>query len=267
MNKRLARLTDLFEEGSICFLGDDENGKPVTVYIQKPNSFQADESRNDGLVGRIQHVMNLDDPNNMVMVDVLHQVDSWTNDELIDVLVNQKYDEHFSNGINDVESDPDWKEKIEYLRRTPELLEDSKVAEDDPRRKQYAEANTEWTTAVNAAIQKRQEDYRNDLQGKLREDMVEQFLKDYKDKSSLEAYMTEKRITELFYAMRVCEAKRTDEPGEWDHSACDHRVKLMDSRSEVKDLPEHVITKAVETLEDVLVGPRQVANFPAAQNG
>src|SRR4051812_26611329 len=141
MSNRFKRLVDLFETGTECFLGDDEQGKPVLVYIAKLNSFSEDEARQDGLTGRTVHIMELDDPESPIMKSVMYQMNSWSDDELKDARVNQKYEEMYALAMADIDSDPEWKDKLEYLRRGPELLNDAKVKEDDPRRKQLDDYN------------------------------------------------------------------------------------------------------------------------------
>ena len=73
--------------------------------------------------------------------------------------------------------------------------------------------------------------------------------------------MEERRVTELYYAIRVCEASRDGMA--YDHTRCDHRQRALDSRDQVRSLPEQVLVKVIEALDQLNVPQREAGNSDA----
>jgi hypothetical protein len=263
---KLKRITDLFNEGETCFLGDDEDAKPICVWVNKNNSLEEDEARLDAQSARTEILLAMSDPMHPEVVVASMELEEYTNEELFQVATNQKYEESLTLALQDIEADEEWKEKLEYLRRQPELLDEAKVADDDPRRLQITKYNTEYLAHVEELGKKRQDKILADFTEAGRQSVIDSFLKDYKDKISIEHYVLESRVTKLFYAIRECEAIRKENGDGWDHKSCDHSKRLLESRTEVRELPDHVLNLILDTFESLSVGARNVANFPVPQN-
>lgn len=256
MSNRFKRLTDLFTEGQTCFLGDNLEAKPECLYIQKLSSFEDQEAREDGLAARTEKLVELSDNFHPEIVNITQQLEKLSNEELIDARLNQKYEEIYMGAGADVEADPEWKDKLEYLRRGPEILNDASVSEDDPRRKQLADYNKEHLEAYSKHIGKRKAKMKEELGKLARVKIVEDYLDDYKDKLSVDTFYVERKVTQIYYATRDCSATREEPADEfgWNHSNCDHRNKLCESRFQVRELPQHVLDKITETMEALTVG-------------
>jgi hypothetical protein len=262
---KLKRIVDLFSEGNVCFLGDDESAKPVCVWINKNNSIEEEEARMDSQSARTELLLAMASPMHPEMAHLRMIMDEWSDDEMFEAAANHKYEESTINALADVEADKEWTEKLEYLRRQPELLDDANVTEDDPRRAQLEEYNKEYMAKVTELVNERQEKALAEVKAKGRETVEEEFVKMYKDKLAIDHYILEGRITKLYFATRECDAERAGE-GEWKHDKCDHSKRLFSNRSEVREMPEHVLTKILETFDNLTVGARNVANFPEPQN-
>jgi hypothetical protein len=261
---KLKRIVDLFTEGDVCYLGDDIDQKPICVWVNKCNSIEEEEARMDAQAARTGKLLELADPMHPEMQNAMMILEEWSDDELFLSAVNQRAEECVALAMHDIEADTEWKDKLEYIRRQPEILNDAGVAEDDPRRVQLETYTKEYMEHLDELSQKRQDDMLEEIKAKGRREVEDEFLKNYRDKLSIDTYMLENKITRLFFGVRTCDAARNGE--EWDHSQCNHRERLFTHRSEVRELPDHVLSRIAEKFDEVTVGARNVANFPVAQN-
>lgn len=265
MSNKFKRIVDLFSEGETCFLGDDETAKPICVWVNKLNSLEEEEARLDGQSARTEKMVAVADLNHPETQSMYMTLEEWTDEELFQAAANQKGDMMVALAVADVEADEEWKDKVEYLRRQPQILDDAKVAADDPRREQLVETNSKYIAAIEAAYEKRMAEVLEEVKAEGKEKVRDQFIKDYKDRLAIDHYMQERRITQLYFAVRECEAVRAEE-GEWEHKTCDHAKKLMDSRHDVRDLPQHVLDRMLDTYESVQIGSKNVGNFQETQS-
>jgi hypothetical protein len=256
---RLKRLTDLFVEGAELNLGDDEAG-PVLVWINKLNSFEDDEARRDGLAARTERLLQLTEDHAEMRV-VRMQMEKWDVEEMATRTAQQKYEEDYLLAIDDIESDKVWAEKLDFLRRAGHLHGDANLPEDDSRREQFEKANSEYFLAVTAATDKRQKTRRKDLANSPLEDIHTEYVETMKQRLGMEVFLQERKVTEIYYALRDCTATITE--GAYDHTLCDHRTRLLPDRRAVRDLPSNVITRIVETLDQVTVDRRTAGNSDA----
>jgi len=257
---RLKRITDLFVEGDVLVLGDDESGTPVVIWVNKLNSFEDEECRRDGLAARAERLLMLTE-NHPEIVNISIQMDKWSHDDLVEQAARQKYDEDYLLSLDDIESEEAWREKLDYLRRMDTIHNDANLPDDDPRRTEYVKWNEDYYKRLRELADKRQEERRQALTGMSVEDVRSQFLEDVKQRLSMDTFMEERKITEIFFSARDCQGTRVED--RWDHSACNHRVRLIPNRSEVRSLPEDVIRKIVDKLSEVTVDRRTAGNSDA----
>lgn len=263
---RLRRVTDLFVEGTELFLGMDDEQKPVVLWINKLNSFEIEEARRDGVAARGLRLLELTKEDNPERLAITHQLGRWDDEKLRQYRVGQMSDELYLNVINDLEADEEWAEKLPLLRRLPQLLDDENAPEDDPRREQLGDLNTEYLDVLRVRSENAQKAALKELKDVSRKDLEEDYLEAWRNRISLDEFMAERRMTEIFAAVRDCRA--TEAAGatggkRWDHSRCDHTERLLNARSAVKTLPEPVIEKIVDTLEDLTVPQRDSGNSDA----
>lgn len=262
-NKRkLARMTDLFTVGEVAFLGVDENNVPQCVWIQKLNGFQEGEAHKDGYAGKLGYVHRFMDPESSEYIIVSGQIDDLSIEELVSSLVHAHYEESQVLAVADIGVDKEWQEKLEVLNRLPVMMEDSKSDDDDERNKIISEYNAEYLKVAYERTEARQAEYKTDLELLTRDELVDKFIESYKDRNSVEAFITERQVTRLYYAMRDCVATRSADGEKWNHSECDHSVLIAESRKEVREMPEELLIMFREILDRVTVSMRDVENFP-----
>ena len=268
LEDRLRRVTDLFVEGSECYLGMDRDNKPVMIWVNKLNSFEIEETRRDGMVRRGERILQLSKEDSPEYQSIKATLDRWSDEDLRQRRVDQRSEEIYLNTINDLEGDEVWAEKLSMMRRLPTLLDDQKATVDDPRRDQLEKLNNEYLEALRQGQEKRQREFLTEIEQLDRETLEEDYFEAWRNRVSLDEYMEEKRVTELFYAMRDCvatEKGRDSTTGRllWDHSDCNHASRLLQQRKQVRELPETVIEKVIDILDDVTVPFRESGNSDA----
>lgn len=259
---RLRRITDLFVEGETIHLGDDEAGKPVLIWINKLNAFEIEESRRDGIVARGLKMRDLGDETNPERTAFDAEIRLLSDEELRKACVNQRVEEMYLDVIDEVEIDPEMRDKIEMLRRLPEQLADAGVADDDPRHAQLTQVQTEYLEAIRKGQEKRQAEALKDAEQQSREDLAASHFEKWRERQTLDLFMEERRITEIFVSARECYAT-AKEGGGWDHRECDHNQQLLPERALVKKLPPSVVEQMVETLDRITSTARESGNSDA----
>jgi len=254
---RLSRITDLFLEGKEMDFGVDADGLPIVVWVGKLNSFEEEEARRDGSAARSLRMLALNEDAPEVR-EAREELGELTRTELIQIIAAQNFDEDYLLAVDDVESDEEWKEKLEAMRMTF-LLPDADLAEDDPRHEQAYELNRDYLVAINEAATKRQAAREADCQMKDLDDLQDLFIKNWKTRVGMAEFMAEQRSTQLFYALRDCQAVSEGE-GKWNHSRCKH-TRLLSERSQVRSLPEEVLEKGIAMLQQITVDRRTAGNL------
>ncbi len=262
INGRLRRVTDLFVEGEEVFLGLDETGDPVVIWVNKLNSFEIEEARRDGIVQRGLKMRDLAEEDNPERQAFFAEVRLLSDEGLRHAWVNQRVEELYLDVVDEVESAAEMREKAELLRRLPQLLSDAEAAEDDPRRQQLQDLQTEYLEAIRVGQEKRQKEALREAEGYDRADLETSYFEKWRERQTLDIFMEERRITEIFVAARECAAKRVDEVT-WDHSACDHNIRLLPERALVKKLPPGVVERLVDTLDRITATTRESGNWGA----
>lgn len=267
MIDRLRRVTDLFVEGTERYLGMDQDHKPILIWVNKLNSFETEEARRDGLVRRGERILALSKDDNPERRSLEASLARWTDEELASARVGQVSEEIYLQVINDIESEEEWREKLAMMRRLPQLLADQQATDNDPRRKQLDEVTTDYLEEIRKRQETRQKERLAEFTGIERSRLERDFFDSWTNRVSLDEYMEEKQVTELFYAIRDCVAteKGRTEDGVilWDHTDCNHASRLCNERSQVRSLPEAVIEKAIEALESISIPQRESGNSDA----
>jgi hypothetical protein len=265
MFDRLRRVTDLFVEGTEMYLGDDDRGEPVVVWVNKLNSFEVEEARRDAVAARGLRLLELEKEDNPERQAMMLQVHRWDEGRLKKARVDQVSDELYMAAISDLEADEEWADNIATLRRLPTLLRDENAPKDDKRWAQFDELNQEYLSVLQDRLSKLQDEKTREFDQLDRETLVDDFMESWRSRLSLDEFMQEKRRTELFFALRDCKASRVKFDGgeRWEHQGCDHTVRLMESRGQVSSLPEGIIERAMDVMDGVTVPQREAGNSDA----
>ena len=259
---RLRRITDLFVEGTEVYLGDDKDGNPVLIWVNKLNSFEVEEARRDGSSRRGLRLAELAQPSAPERQSLIAEVAMWPDDKLRERWVGQKVEELYIDVVNDIEAEEEWRENLDVMRRLPTLLAEANAAPDDPRRQQLMELQEAYFTAIRERQEVKQREQLREAEALSRDKLEESFFEQWRQRITLDEFMEERRVTELFYALRDCQATRVD-PTTWDHSNCNHTEKMLANRGLVRGLPEAVLAKCIDALEGVTVPQRAAGNSDA----
>lgn len=267
LNERLRRVTDLFVEGIELYMGMAGDGSPIVVWVNKLNSFEADEARRDGAAARSLRATELG-PESSECQMLKQTISGWSDDKLAKARCDQKSDELYLRALNDLDTEERFRSDLEMIRRGKSLLDDEGVPEDDPRRENLANVQTEYIAAVQAAQQKVRDDEYRDQMANARSDNEADYIEAWRNDATIDIFIAERRVTELYRALRDCKAKVAYDPEDpskrlYDHTDCDHSVRICTERAEVRALPDDLVRKAVDKLDEITVGPRDAGNSDA----
>jgi hypothetical protein len=267
MDLRLRRVSDLFNEGTELYLGQDGDQKPVVLWINKLNSFEVEESRRDGAVRRGERLAELSKPDSPEFEGLRATVALWSDDELREQIVKGKDDELMLKALDDLETDPKFREAEDYVRRGPALLRDEDVDSSDPRYAALEEANATYMTAISQATVKLHRQEFEDLAGVKRHDLAKAFYQQWRERVTLEDFMSARRLSEIYLATRDCYAvdEGTELGGEriWNHDACDHAQRFFSSRAVARTASEALHDRILKALSDLTSSYRESGNSDA----
>lgn len=253
MSDQLRRVTDLFVVGAPLPLCDGTH-----LWVQKPNSFEVEEARRDGVAARSLRLLELEKDDNTEVAAQRLEMRRLTDNQLAQAVVGQNGDELYLKVMNDLDADPDWVERLATIRRMPALLADENAPDDDPRRAQLIELNGAYLTEIQTRLDKAQSTAVADLDDLTRPELEDRYLHDWRQQISLSRFMDERAVTEIFFALRCCDAGP-----DLNHASCDHTRRLLDSRSQVRDLPDVLIQEARQVLDTIVVSQRDSGNSAA----
>lgn len=257
---KFRRVTDLFEEGREVVL-DPNPEDPILVWVNKLNPFEMDEARKDGAVGRARATMRIEDPDSPEYDVFESSINGRSREDLLNSLVGAKQNEHYVNALDDIRADEKWGEKLSVLERGDAQLDDSGVSLGDDERSRLAKLNEEYLKTVNDLMVQRQTAYRVELETESDEALQKLYREGYKTAAGGSGFLTEYRTTEMFFALRACDATAVDDG--WDHSECDHRERLCEHRGEIRDLPEGLIAAVRDAITVLNMSPRDAGNSDA----
>lgn len=252
---KLRRVQELFTEGQLVVMEAGETAEPF--WVTKPTAFERDEAVKDARAARARRALRFDrDENEQATVEA--QLVELTREGLLDTLVGAKGNEHYVKALDDIRADKSWAERIEVIERTG--LEQDRDATDEDR-ETVRQVTTEYMAEVTRLQEGHDADYGAELDRLDDDELREQYRKTWRDMTAFEAFLEARRVSELYFALRLCEATRVDD--EWVHDGCDHRQRLLESRDEVYDLPDALLVKVREAMEALSMTPREAGNSVA----
>jgi hypothetical protein len=267
MNKnRLAkfqRVTALFEVGTEVVLEDDGPDGPVLVWVSKLNPFEQEEARKDGSVGRARAAMVLTDPLSPEMAVFEQALQNRTKKDVVQALVYAKQNQDYVRALDDIRALADWQDKLLVLERGDEQLADLDVPLDDEERTRLAALNQEYMGKINELVAKLQQERTDELEAMPEGEVFEAYKSEYRETTASQGFLTEYKISEMYYSLRDCEAKMGAN-GRWDHASCNnHRDRLCDSRGDIRLLPEGLIDLVTQAIRSLTMSPGEAGNSDA----
>lgn len=251
----LRRITDLFDEGKELVLREGDS--PVLVWVNKLNSFETDEARQDGAVARARLILALKEIGTPEKALYEASLAEMRVEVIRDALLNARQGEWFLQATNELRVEEDWREKVAMVERQGELTEMS--AEE---RTLMAKLNEEYLTELQARVQQARADASRELLGLDEASIKEKHREAWLDNQGMASFTRAYQKTQVYFALRLCSATKKNEHGGWDHVGCDHSQRACDTRDEVTRIPQELIDSVLTSLREQSM-PRDDARFSA----
>lgn len=260
---KFQRVTALFEVGREVVLEEDGPEGPVLVWVSKLNPFEQEEARKDGSVGRARAQMVLSDPLSPEMAVFNQALEGRSKEDVIEALVFAKQNEDYVRALDDIKTLEDWQDKLAILERGDEQLADLDRPMDDEEREMLAKLNQEYVAKINELMTKHQQDRKDELEGLSEDEVREEYQNQYRETTASQGFLTEYKISEMYYSLRDCEATKGAN-GRWDHTRCgNHRERLCDTRGDIRLLPEGLIALVTQAIRELTMSPSDAGNSDA----
>lgn len=260
---KFQRVTALFEVGTEVVLEEDGPDGPVLVWVSKLNPFEQEEARKDGSVGRARAQMVLDDPMSPEMAVFTQALEGRSTSDIIDALVYAKQNEDYVEALDDIKALEDWQDKLAILERGDAQLADMSRPMDDDERELQTKLNQEYMAKVQELLTAKQAERRREFEAMSDDEVREAYRKQYRDTTASQGFLTEYKISEMFYSLRDCEATKGVN-GRWDHSRCgNHRERLCDTRADIRLLPAGLLDLVTEAIRNLSMTPQDAGNSDA----
>lgn len=223
--KKYRRVPDLYVTGKEVVLLDG-----TVLWLQVLNPFEKDECAHDAQIARARIVMAVKDGDERKKVEGAFYQDG--RDVTIDKIADAKATEHVGKIVDEIAGEEEWKEKIEIMDRSDDILASNDPAERDL----LTRLNEEYLREV-VERQKTEFDYQVDrLTSMTDEDLLDEYIEMWLERRGTDVARLEYQLTEIWYAARVCEGVDRGD-GTWDHEACEgHKLTVWETKQEVRGL-------------------------------
>ena len=254
---RLSKLTDLFEEG-VCVPLKASDGTEVVVWLNKLSPFESEQAAHEGRIARARIMLAIKEIGTAESDLFRARSEGADKNTLISALLADKDNERTVKVMRELQSDKEWKERLETLQWSGEQLTGKK--DDDPEVKVVNKVLGEYQAEIATRT-----DY---LRGEMRSELVtlpeskvrEMHQESYASQQGVAAFLREQAKSQTFYSLRVCNATKGSD-GHWQHNEdCDHRQRWLEDRQEVDQLPELLLRQVRAAYEELNMAP-DVARF------
>lgn len=230
MSQRFRRLTDLFVQGRAVKLPDDTH-----LWVQVINAYERDECINDAQVARARLVLALKE-NGSERIKVEARLTEKGRDVLISDLADVKTEAKYAEIVNEIEADPEWREKVNILRRHNPDESATAITEDEVAL--VASLGEAWLTEINKRVAD-ERDWQLQYYGHVDDEaLLEDYLEAWLDRRGSEVANAEYSLTELWYATRYCDAA-PDADGNLDHARCaGHPNRVFPTKADARAMPD-----------------------------
>ena len=249
---RYRHVVELYVTGEVHELRD---GTPMWVQVLSP--FEQQTARNDAQIARARKRMALRDHASDEQLRVRNTFEEDGREAALDRLVDIKAGKATYQIFLDLEDDPDWKERLQILRRgmddaaePPSGEEQELVAKID---REYAEEIERRHNDERRAIRHQYENIGDDQ-------LWEAYLESWLDQRGDDAAVLEYQMYQVLYGARVCFGVKNDD-GTWDHAECNgHTERVFETKEEVRDLPQQLIDAVLRVYRLVDMSEREAKN-------
>lgn len=250
----LARLTQLFAEGAELVLDPPGGGDPVVIWVAKLNSFEEEQASQAGRIARARLINAIREIGTPEYEWMQAQKGDTVSAAMVEVIVQAKESELFIKAINDLRSDPEWRERLEIMDHSDETQLKGIELEAHERLK------ADYTEALLERHDERKAELREELAALSRVNLEEQYELAFLNEQGMAAFGLERGRQHLYLCMRSCEATPPPPGGHWDHSRCDHQRFYLANVDEAQKLPQSVREKVEDKYNEISLPP-SVARF------
>lgn len=245
--QRFRRLTDLFVDGTAIPVGDGTH-----LWLQALNAFERDEAAHDAQMARTRLAMALrEDGDERQKIEARFEMVG--RQQFIDNLAGAKADAQFPTLSARLEDDPDWRDKIEIIRRT-DFANNASTTEQE--RQLVTKLMSEWSSELERRIDDEIEFQKQQYADASDEDLLRDYLEVYMERRGDDVAQAEYALTETWYAARYCEAT-PGEDGNLDHATCNgHGERVFATKADVKAAPDRLRTLIQEGLAKLAMNMR-----------
>lgn len=249
---RLKRVSDLFVEGTEVVLSEDPL---VMVWVNKLNSFEDDEARKDGLAYRSLAQLRIEREGDFhpAIAGYIAEFEAEDKDGRAKKLADLFSQEDLIAAMNEVDGADEWQEKGNMLRHGEMLADDATVEEQAA----IAAETMRYFEAIQQELERRNIARAGEFKSLPDAELSKQFRKKVVEIVTLDNFVKARDVSVVFFALRHCDATK---PGE--HAMCRHD-RLLEDRKQVESLPEGLVAKVKEALENIDVNPREAGNSDA----
>lgn len=231
------------------------------IWCQVLNDFEISDARRQAAAARARYTLSMGKD---IDSDERRQLDAAYSEretkDIINDIVEVRRAEHMTTATNEIESDPEWKERWEVLRRSSDV-EDR--PEEDPERQVLVKVQGEWIAAIEEIIEHEQGRTLRQLEGMTPEQLHEEYRKEWVERRAgtlaIEAY----NLREIYLGSRCCDGIR-DEDGSFGpdaHKGCNnHSERAFEDEDTVRHLPDPLFISLRESFESLAVTVREAKN-------
>lgn len=256
---RFRRLTDLFVDGTAIPVGDG-----TYLWLQALNAFERDEAAHDAQMARARLAMALrEDGDERRKIEARLEVVG--REQFIENLASAKADAQFPTLSARLEDDPEWREKIEIIRRT-DFASNASTTEQE--RQLVTNLMAEWSAELERRIDDEIEFQKRRYADAGDDDLLHDYLEVYMDRRGDDVAAAEYSLTETWYAARYCEATAGQGEGDvLDHAACNgHTERVFATKADVKAAPDRLRALIQEGLQTLAMNMRDPKDSGSQQS-
>lgn len=255
--EKYRRLTSLYSKGVEVEIEDD-----LVIWVEALNPFELEDAKSAAQAAKSRLVLSLEEHGSDEMTRFEGYISELGRDQLIDVLINARSGELLVQVSDEIDNDPDWNDRMAVLEREDDL---KARTPEDSERKLLEQYSREYLEEMNTRLDYEGKRLKRDLEGYPDEDLRKEFRKFWVERRGGDRALEEFRLKEHFYAARICDGvKRPD--GTFDHSTCDHSIRVWETEEEVRHLPDEVRDLLDEALQGLNMSPKEPSDSDSRES-
>lgn len=247
MSQRFRRLTDLFVTGKAVRLPDGSH-----LWVQAINAYERDECVSDAQVARARLVLALRE-NGSERAKIEARMAERGRDAMVIDLAAAKTEAKYGDVVADIEADPDWRERVEIMRRHDPAQAAAPMTEEEEAL--VRKINDDWFAEIARRIDDEQSYQVRHYTRVDDEELLADYLDAWLERRGSDVAAAEYSLTEMWYASRYCEA--TEDDGALDHSRCEgHPTRVFDTKGDARSAPDPLRDLLMSALTELAMAGR-----------